>query len=272
MMNSRISVNQICFPGATIAQLGDYWKALQVNRVGCLSAPVLDSNFDALRDVLQKNNLQLETIAHVFMAGSNLSSRESLESSRHRLSELIDKAERLGARSIYMMTGGRGDLSWEQAAENFSEAIAPCLAQANNAGIVLAIENAPSLYADVHIAYSLRDALTLAEMAGVGICIELFACWSEAGLAALFERAAARCCLVQVSDYVYGDRSLPARAVPGDGAIPLPQIIEWLSIVGYEGAFDIELIGPRIDREGHFAAAKRAAIYFDGLLGELGVG
>lgn len=268
-MHPRLSVNQICFPGATIAQLGDYWKALQVRRVGCLSAPLLDNNFDALRALLQSDNLQLETIAHLFLASGNLSSSEATRQGRECLSQLIRKAEQVGARSIYMMTGGRGDLTWEQSTESFSEAVAPCIAQANDAGITLAIENAPAVYADVHIAHSLNDALTLAEMASIGVCIELFACWSEANLASLFARAMSRCCLVQASDYVYGDRALPARAVPGDGVIPLPQIIEWLLSVGYEGAFDVELIGPRIEREGHFEAANRAVIYLDKILREL---
>jgi len=58
--------------------------------------------------------------------------------------------------------------------------------------------------------------------------------------------------------------------VPGDGAIPLRQVIEWLLNAGYKGAFDVELIGPRIDREGHFAAARRAADYLDKMLCELG--
>jgi len=269
-MHSRLSVNQICFLGAPLDQLENHWRALQIQRVGCLSVPLLDGSFDSLRNILQRNNLQLETIAHVFLTGHDLSVAEATKAGRVRLSELIGKAEQVGARSIYMMTGGHGALAWEQAAENFSAAIAPCIRQARDAGITLAIENAPAVYADVHIAHTLHDALTLAEMADIGVCIEIFACWAEAGLRALFERAADRCCLVQLSDYVYGDRALPARAVPGDGAIPLRQVIEWLLNAGYKGAFDVELIGPRIDREGHFAATRRAVDYLDGLLCELG--
>ena len=53
------------------------------------------------------------------------------------------------------------------------------------------IENA-SLYADIHIAHSLRDTIALAEMAGLGVCIELFHCWAEADLAELVNRATAR--------------------------------------------------------------------------------
>ena len=78
-----------------------------------------------------------------------------------------------------------------------------------------------------------------------------------------------RCRLVQVSDYVYGDRSMPCRAVPGDGAIPLKQILEWTLRAGYAGTFDLELIGPRIDAEGRIKAVRRSADRLDEILREL---
>ena len=58
--------------------------------------------------------------------------------------------------------------------------------------MALAIENASALYADIHFAHTLRDTITLAEMAGVGICIDLFHCWAEADLCDLVERALPR--------------------------------------------------------------------------------
>ena len=132
------------------------------------------------------------------------------------------------------------------------------------------IENALPLYADYHIAHSLRDTLALAEMAGIGVCIDLFGCWTEAGLRASIERAIPRCNLIQLSDYVYGDRSLPSRAVPGDGAIPLQRILDWMLAAGYTGAFDLELIGPRIDKEGHLEAVRRTGDYLGKILSSLG--
>src|SRR3546814_20358767 len=91
----------------------------------------------------------------------------------------------------------------------------------------------------------LRYTVTLAERAGLGVCIDLFCCWSEAGLRATIERAIPRCGIVQVSDYVYGDRAMPCRAVPGDGAIPIRTMHHWMLRDGYEGAFDPALLGPR---------------------------
>lgn len=269
-MHERLSVNQICFPGATLAQLVEHWRALQTQRIGLISPTLFDNDLAPLQTAIKRGEFQLETIAHMFLAGQDLSVHEATQAGRERLTQLIRTAEQLGARSIYMLTGGHGGLTWEQAAEAFSSAIAPCIAQASDAGIALAIENAPMVYADVHIAHSLHDTLTLAEMAGIGVCIELFACWGEADLRDLFERAAPRCVLMQLSDYVLGDRALPSRAVPGDGVIPLRQIIEWLLQAGYTGAFDLELVGPRIDREGHLPAARRGANYLDEILNTLG--
>jgi sugar phosphate isomerase/epimerase len=75
--------------------------------------------------------------------------------------------------------------------------------------------------------------------------------------------------LVQLSDYVYGDRSLPCRAVPGDGDIPLASIIGATLEAGYAGAFELEMVGPRIEEEGYGSAITRGVAYLDALLAQL---
>jgi sugar phosphate isomerase/epimerase len=76
--------------------------------------------------------------------------------------------------------------------------------------------------------------------------------------------------LVQVSDYVLGDRITPCRAVPGDGAIPLERLIGDILEAGYQGLFDLELVGPRIVAEGPREATKRAAENLSEILVRLG--
>jgi sugar phosphate isomerase/epimerase len=183
---------------------------------------------------------------------------------------VIDAAARVGARTVYMLTGGRGGLTWEQAAERFSEMVGPCAAHAKRAGVTLAIECASSLYADIHLAHTLRDTITLAEMSGLGICVDVFHCWAEADFDALVQRALPRTELIQLSDYVLGDRALPARAVPGDGAIPLERFVADALAGGYTGGFDLELIGPRIEKEGRLESARRACDVVGAMLTKLG--
>jgi sugar phosphate isomerase/epimerase len=60
-----------------------------------------------------------------------------------------------------------------------------------------------------------------------------------------------------VSDFVVGTLTTPDRAVPGDGDIPLEHLLAQLLDAGYQGVFDLELIGPRIEAEGYEPAIRR---------------
>lgn len=269
-MHARLSIHQICLAELSLADYVQYCQALGAQRVGFISPALLaGGGAAAAKSALADSDLQLQTVAHVFQAGQLADDRSQWQAARDELKRLIDITAELGGRSIYMLTGGRGELDWEQAAAAFCEAVGPCVAHARQCGVGLAIENAGALYADLHIAHSLADTLRLAEMAEVGVCLELFFCWAEADLPTLFERALPRLQLVQLSDYIYGDRALPARAVPGDGAIPLERLVKILLDAGYQGVFDIELLGPRIAAEGAPAAVARAATYCSALLGRL---
>ncbi len=76
--------------------------------------------------------------------------------------------------------------------------------------------------------------------------------------------------MIQLSDYVLGDRALPARAVPGDGMIPIEPVLAQVLSAGYPYGFDLEFIGPRIDAEGRFAAVRRACSTITALLDNSG--
>jgi sugar phosphate isomerase/epimerase len=268
-VHQRISVHHACFNGSSLSDFVDHCRALGVGRLSFASPQLLaPGGLEEAARALAGGGLALETICHPFLAGQALDG--DCRAATDTLLRLIDEAQRLGAKSVYLLTGGRGALDWEEAARRFSAAVEPCLAAARERGLGLMIECAPAQYADLHIAHSLADAITLAELSGVGVCIELSSCWAEADLRSRIERALPRCGLVQVSDYVLGDRGLPARAVPGDGTIPLERILGWLLEAGYSGALELELIGPRIDAEGHLPATRRAIRSLHQLLLKLG--
>jgi sugar phosphate isomerase/epimerase len=218
--------------------------------------------------MLRTGGTRVATVNHVFAGFSNLASDQGMAA--QKLTEAIDIAATLGADKIYLLTGGRGSLDWEGAAQRFALLIEPCLEIARSRKVMLLIENANFLNTDIHIAHTLADTIRLARIADIGLCIDLHACWMEAGLASLFLDAMPVTGLVQVSDYVLGDRTTPCRAVPGDGVIPLDRLIGDLLESGYAGLFDLELIGPRIAAEGAYAASTRAAERLSEILMKLG--
>jgi sugar phosphate isomerase/epimerase len=252
--HERLSVHNVTFYGASLTDLQNYWTDLGVTRLSILDNHILDPETS---EVLQHSAYTVEAVYHLF--GDNTA-----------LTRVIDAAARAGARTVYMLTGGRGPLSWKEAAQRFCDAVAPCVQHARDVGVALAIENASSLYADLHFAHTLRDTITLAEMSGLDICIDIFHCWAEGDLDEQLQRALPRTRLIQLSDYVLGDRSLPGRAVPGDGVIPIESLVAQILAGGYRHGFDLELIGPRIDTEGRLESARRACDVVGAMLDKLG--
>ena len=267
-MHPRLSVDQLCFPGATLVEFAEHCRTLGAHHVVLSSPQLLEAGSAELAKQVLKGGAKVEAINHPFAIYPDLESDDGTAAAT--LARLIPIAAELGTTSIYLITGGRGNLGWAEAADRFRELVASASVAAKAEGMALMIENASALYADIHIAHTLADTLALAERAGLGVCIELQFCWAEAGLHDLFQQAVTHCGLVQVSDYVLGDRAVPGRAVPGDGALPLEHLLASLLEAGYAGLFDIELIGPRIDAEGHLAAVARAADQLGSILNSIG--
>jgi sugar phosphate isomerase/epimerase len=267
-MHDRISVNNLCFPGAPLATDLERWRSLGARRIGIQTAKMNAEGWDPYVDQLSRSGFAVETIVH--LNPNRWDDDAQVERFERELSRTLAAGKILRARSVYVTSGARGTLTWEETAQKFCRAVAPCAEQARRTGIELLVEPAPALFADLYFTHTLRDAVQLAEQAGVGVVIDVFASWTEAQLRESIERAVKRCHLVQVADYVLGDRGFPCRAVPGDGAIPLERILGWTLEAGYRGAFDLELMGPRIDQEGHCEAVRRTAERLGELLVRLG--
>jgi sugar phosphate isomerase/epimerase len=176
---------------------------------------------------------------------------------RTRLLKTIDMAQAVGAPAICMTTGGRGRLSWTDAAARFCDEIRPCAEAAASAGVALGIEPTSHLYADVSLVHRLSDVVALAKQANVSVGLDFFSCWVDADLEEAIIAAGPLCAFVQISDYVLGDRGLPCRAIPGDGVVPIEQIVGAIMATGYRGPFDIEVIGPRLFTVDRHAALLR---------------
>jgi sugar phosphate isomerase/epimerase len=254
-MSVRISINTLCLePGPlaghleTVARLGAAAISPDLQDFGATSAA-------QARRLLDDARLSVGTLTH---RAFGFATPELAGAQQERLKRTIDLAHAIGSPSICLTTGGRGDLAWREAAERFAEAIVPCAAHARAAGVALGLEPTSHLYADASIAHRLSDVVALARLADVSVGIDLFACWVDSDIDEAIAAAAPMCAFVQVSDYVPGDRGLPCRAVPGDGAIPLDRLTQLILAAGFRGPFDLEIIGPRLVTEGREAGLSRA--------------
>jgi sugar phosphate isomerase/epimerase len=207
-------------------------------RVGLSPVKVVEHGLDSTLESLDALALAVTHVVHAGMIP--IEEPDQLERGRAAVTESVDIAIATNATVVYGPTGGAPSLEWEEAARIFVDGIGPVAAYARDRAIALLIEPTISLVADMSILNTLRDTVELAERADIGVCIDVQHCWTERGLRDAIQRAAPRTGLVQISDWILGNRQ-HFRAVPGDGAIPLERILGWILETGYTGLFDLEI-------------------------------
>jgi sugar phosphate isomerase/epimerase len=250
-MHPQLSVSAVCSYRQSLDEDLALWERLGVRRIGLTLAKLEAADIENGARRVADAGLD---VTNLIAFGPKLTDSSSWPGHVDRLLGAVDAARTMHADLLVLTTGPAGQLTWEDAADRLAAFIAPI--QAANYPVI--IEHTNSLRTDVSFVHTLRDTIDLARRLYVGVLCEINACWAERGLAATIRDGMDVIKLVQVSDFVIGTRDTPNRVVPGDGDIPLRRILSDLITAGYDGVFDLELIGPRIEEEGYERAIRRA--------------
>jgi sugar phosphate isomerase/epimerase len=195
----------------------------------------------------------------------DLADRRSWPEGRDQLSQAVDVAAELEAGGVLLTGGSAGGMRWDEAVGAFAEAVEPVRQRAARGGVPLLLEAVRPQFANSGFIHSLRDAIPVAESMGFELVVDLTHCWWEPGIDDILEARAELIGTVHVADLRL-DRPVVARVVPGDGHLPLGRLVGALERGGYEGPYELELIGPAIEEEGVASAMSRAVAHLEGLL------
>ena len=267
-MKPRTCLSAISTFRLSLSEDIEFWARHRIDTVGVSAAKLEAFGWDeGTKLVAGAVDGGLRVADLIGLGPFHLARPESWEGKRERLVRSLDTAVAVGAPLVVFTTGPFAPLTWDEAADALEAALAPVLQEAHARGIEFAIEHTNSLRVDVGFVHTLRDATDLARRLGTGVCMEVNACWAERGLGATIAAGIDRIRLVQVSDFKVGTVASSQRLVPGDGDIPLARIIADLLAAGYDGVFELELIGDAITEEGYDVAIPRAVRALDALLG-----
>lgn len=265
-MHPRVSINTLSSFKWTLEQDLAFLSGFGAPHFGF---PMLKIEADVAGgiDRIRASGLDVACVAASTATASLLDAAEAMEV----LKPAIDTASALGAPLCYFTSGkSPSGSTTDEVCEALVGALQRPRAYAAERGVRLAVENNSVTTRHIGFVHSLRDTVQLAEEADIQICLELQNCWVERGLGPLFRAHAGRIGLVQVSDYLVGEDLRMNRRVPGDGSIPLVRLIEELLAAGYQGLFEIEVLGPHIETEGYEAAIRRSADWLSATLERCG--
>jgi sugar phosphate isomerase/epimerase len=267
-MHPRISLSAISTFGWTLDEDLAFYERAGITAIGASLAKLEAVGVEAGARRIRDSGVRVTNL--IGIGPFRLDDPSQWAGQQDRVRTALDAAQAVDAECMILTTGPAGQLPWEAAADALAEALAPLVTDARQRGIPFGLEHTNSLRVDVGFVHSLRDVVDLARRLDIGVCVETNACWAERGLGATIRDAVDVFRVVQVSDFAIGTLSTPNRLVPGDGDIPLERILGQILAAGYEGSFDLELIGPRIDDEGYEGASTRAVAVLGELLDRVG--
>jgi sugar phosphate isomerase/epimerase len=262
-MHPRLSVSAVSSWQWTLDDDLRFWSEAGIDHVGLSFRKLEETGLDTAIARVGDAGLRVSNI--VELGWWDLAERATWSPQQDRLLAAVGAAAALGG-CLVLTTGPARGLGWDAAADALDGALEPVRADASRRGVTLTVEHTGPLRLDLSFCTTLRDGLDLARRLRTGVCMEVNSCFAERGLDATIADAGPVLAHVQLSDFVIGSLCTPDRAVPGDGDIPIASIVGALEQHGYRGAYEMEMVGPRIEAEGYASAIKRGVTYLDHLL------
>jgi sugar phosphate isomerase/epimerase len=266
MTHERLAVSEMCTYPWSLADELALWDDLSVRRVGLITAKVDAFGRDKAVVALRERSMTATTI---ITGNFDLAAPETWDATRAEIDRTLDLAAELGG-SVYCTPGRRDGRSFDALTASLADAVAPCVEYAASVGVRLAIE--PSLRTDQSYVHTLRDAIDVVDRTGIALIADLGNCWMERNYEETVRRAGDRVAAVQFADARFGTVDQPSpggRAVPGDGDLDITAFVRAALDAGYDGAFELEMVGPLIEAEGHEPALRRAVPRASALLEEV---
>jgi sugar phosphate isomerase/epimerase len=264
-VHPRLSVSAVSSWRWTLDEDLLFWHEAGIDHVGLSFRKLEEVGLDAAVARVRDAGLRVSNV--VELGWWDLGERSTWPQQQERLQGAVSVAAALGG-CLVLTTGPALHVEWDDAAARLAEALVPVRAIADRAGVPVTVEHTGPLRLDLSFVTTFGDGIDLARRLGVGLCMEVSSCFAERGLATSIAGAGDVLTHVQLSDFVVGSLCTPDRAVPGDGDIALDRIIGWIVASGYDGMFELELVGPRIEEEGYAGAIRRSVAYLDELLGQ----
>jgi sugar phosphate isomerase/epimerase len=262
----RYSVDEIVFGNTTLDHDVGVLTKHGVTAIGASRQKVADHGVERAADLLADAGLAVSVLLGA--SGFSLDDRSRWPPQIEDFKLALDQAAHIGAGCLLMSSGPPGALSYQEAENRYKEILATIVPEAQSKGMPLAFEHNHALRVDLGYVHSFHDALDLADEVGSSffkICFEINNAWIERHL---YDDIADRCRhvgLVQISDFAEGTLSTPSRVALGDGIIPLERILRAFLDANYDGYFDIEILGPAVDKIGPEETIQRSIAYLQRL-------
>lgn len=243
-VEARLSINQITTYHRSFVEEVSTAAAAGFDGIGLWRTKLVDQDDQTAAAVLREFGMKATSLSFAggFTGSLGFSFEEALQDAR----DAVQQAARLGAETLVIVTGGRNGHTMRHCRRTVKEALWLLADEAGDCGVRIAILPMDARFqTNSTFLNGLDDTLGLLDELShpqAGLAFDTFQLWETPDLAARIPDIVARTFLVQLADSrIPHPRAEFDRCLPGEGTLPLVDIVQTLLSHGYQGFFDIQV-------------------------------
>lgn len=245
-----------------------HYAAAGIEAIGVWRQKLSDCGLDRALQLIRQHHLK---VSHLFWAGGFTGSEgHSYRESVVDTADALRAAAALESRCLVVCSGARAGHTFNHARRLVQEALKELVPLAEELGVVMALEPMhPGCAAQCTFLNTLDDALGIIHAIGhpyVKLLLDTYHLGQDPCLVERIPQVASQIALVQLGDTKHPPRGEQNRCRLGDGVVPLRQIVCALRQAGYDGFFDVELLGEDIEALDYLALLAHAKEAFADLM------
>ncbi len=266
---AQLSINELTTYRWTFEQDVSRYLEAGIPSIGVWRQKVSDFGEDRAVELIQASGLQVSNLlwAGGFTGSDGRTFRDSIEDAL----EAIVLAGRLRAECVVVYSGGRAGHTHNHARRLLSGALKELLPVARQHGVKLALEPMhEECAAEFTFLTSVPDLLQLFDQVGeddLSLVYDTYHLGFDRSSIDLIGEIIDRIAIVHLGDASEPPAGEQNRCPLGSGALPLQETIEALRSAGFDGYFDVELIGESVEDSEYQTLLEQSRDYVFQMLG-----
>jgi sugar phosphate isomerase/epimerase len=236
------------------------YAAAGIGAMGVWRQKLSDCGQGKAQDLLQQAGMK---VSHLLWAGGFTGSdgrsyRESVEDA----AEALEAAAALGGKTLVVYSGPRAGHTHNHARRIFQSALLELAPQAAELGVTMAVEPMHAgCAAEWTFLTTIEDTLPLLDAVGnahVKLVLDTYHLGQSAGFVERVAELARYVAIVQLGDARQPPCGEQNRCRLGEGVVPLGEIVAAMKAAGYDGYYDVELLGEEIETADYHSLLEHA--------------
>jgi len=246
------------------------YAAAGIEAIGVWRQKLSDCGQDRALELIRKCHLK---VSHLFWAGGFTGSEgHSYRESVTDTAEALHTAAAIGANCLIVCSGARAGHTFNHARRLVQGALKELVPLAEELDVVMALEPMhPGCAARCTFLDNLDDAMSIIQAVDrpqVKLLLDTYHLGQDPGLVERIPQVASQVALVQLGDAKGPPHGEQNRCRLGEGTVPLRQIVSALRSAGYDGFFDVELLGEDVESLDYHCLLAHAKEAFAALMAQ----